>query len=154
MPGRGKTEAIFAVRQRMEKHQGKQTVLHMVFKDLEKACDRVPRQKVWRRIREKGVPEKCIRIKQDMYEGAITQVKSSVGLTDKIPVSVGLHQRFFLIPYISPIIMDVSAYRIKDLSPRGMLHADNIVLCGTRREEVEKKLEEWRKINVERKLFT
>ena len=62
MPGRGKTEAIFAVRQRMEKHQGKQTVLHMVFKDLEKACDRVPRQKVWRRIREKGVPEKCISI--------------------------------------------------------------------------------------------
>ena len=80
-----------------------------------------------------------------MYEGAITQVKSSVGLTDKIPVSVGIHQRFFLIPYISPIIMDVSACRIKDLSPRCMLHADNIVLCGTRREEVEKKLEEWRK---------
>ena len=78
MPGRGKTEAIFAVRQHMEKHQGKQTGLHMVFMDLEKACDRVPRQNVWRCMREKGVPEKCVRIIQDMNEGATTQVKSSV----------------------------------------------------------------------------
>ena len=35
-------------------------------------------------MREKGVP--------DMYERVRTQVKSSVGLTDKIPVSVWLHQ--------------------------------------------------------------
>ena len=60
----------------------------MVFMDLEKACDRVPRQKVWTCMSEKGVPEKCVRIIQDMDDGAITQVKSSVGLTDKIPVSV------------------------------------------------------------------
>ena len=31
-------------------------------------------------------------IVQDMYEGARTRVKSSVGLTDMIPVGVGLHQ--------------------------------------------------------------
>ena len=73
MPGRGKKEAIFAVRQRVEKHRG-----IMVYTDLEKACDRVPRQEVWRCMKEKGVSEKYVRILQDMYEGAITQVKSSV----------------------------------------------------------------------------
>ena len=43
-------------------------------------------------MREKGVPEKCVWIALDMYGGAITQVKSNVWLTDKIPVSVGLYQ--------------------------------------------------------------
>ena len=39
--------------------------------------------------------------------------------------------------------MDVLACGIKDLSRWCMLYADDIVLCGTGREEVEKKLEEW-----------
>ena len=73
----------------MEKHREKQKGLHIVFIDLEKAYDRVSRQDVWRRIREKGVPGKYVRIVQDMYEGARIRVKSSIGLTDKIPLSVG-----------------------------------------------------------------
>jgi hypothetical protein len=32
----------------------------------EKAYDRVPRQEVWRCMREKGVPEKFVRLIQDM----------------------------------------------------------------------------------------
>ena len=63
MPGRGTTYAIFAVRKRIEKHRGKQKGLHnMVFIDLEKDDDRVPRQEVWRCMREKGVHRKYIRM--------------------------------------------------------------------------------------------
>ena len=46
-------EAVFAVRQRMEK-QGKQ---NGKFVDLENECDRVPRQEVWRPNREKGLSD-------------------------------------------------------------------------------------------------
>ena len=46
--------------------------------------------------------------------------------------------------------MDVLARRIKDLSPWCMLDADDIVLCSTRSEVVEKKLEEWRRAMEDR----
>ena len=87
----------------------------MAFVDLEKACDRVPRQEVWRYIREKGVPEKYVMIVQDMYEGARTRLKSSVALTDMIPVGVGLHQGSSLNPYLFAMIMNVLARGKKDI---------------------------------------
>ena len=48
--------------------------------------------------------------------------------------------------------MDVLARGIKDLSPWCMLYADDIVLCGTSSEVVEKKLEEWRRAREDRGL--
>ena len=68
-------DAIFAVRQRIEK-QRKQDCI--IFIDLEKAYDRVPRQEVWRRNREKGLPDNYVMVVQDMYEGARTRVKTNV----------------------------------------------------------------------------
>ena len=68
MPGRGTTDAIFVVRQLIWRNIGKNRKDCMVFIDLEKAYDyrisRVPRQEVWRCMREKGVPKKYVMIVQ------------------------------------------------------------------------------------------
>ena len=81
MLGRRTADGIFAVRQRMEKHRGKQDCIFiMVFIiDLEKTYDRVSRQEVWRRKREKEGPDKYTRVMivQDMYEGARTRAKTN-----------------------------------------------------------------------------
>ena len=50
------------------------------------------------------------------------------------------------------MIMDVLARGIKDISPWCMLYADDIVLCGSRSEVVENKLEEWRRAMEDRGL--
>lgn len=65
---------------------------YYVFIDLEKAYDRIPREEIWRCMKEKGSPEKYVRILKDMSEGAMTKIRISVGATDVIPVLVGLHQ--------------------------------------------------------------
>ena len=50
-PGRGTTNVLFAAGQVIEKHRELQKELHLVFIDLERAYDRVPRQEVWRCLR-------------------------------------------------------------------------------------------------------
>ncbi|KAG8237341.1 hypothetical protein J437_LFUL014547 [Ladona fulva] len=92
MPGKGTTDAIFALRQLMERHREKQVGLHLMFIDPEKVYDRVARQEVWRYLRKKGVPEKYVRLVKEMYQGVKTQVRTSVGTTEGFHVAVGLHQ--------------------------------------------------------------
>ena len=50
------------------------------------------------------------------------------------------------------MIMDVLACGITDQLPWCMRYAHGIVLCGTRKEEVETKLEEWRRVMEDRGL--
>ena len=42
-------------------------------------------------LQKQGVPEKYVRLVKDTYEDARTQGKTSIGLTGKITVRVGLH---------------------------------------------------------------
>ena len=137
MPGRGTTDAIFAARQVIEKRREMQKELHMVFIDLEKAYDRVPRQGVWRCLREQGVPEKYVRLMKDTYEDAQTQVKTSIGLTGKITFRVGLPQGSTLSPYLFDMILDVMGRDSKN-QPPGVCCWQTISCCAALDETMQK----------------
>ena len=53
MPGKGPTNAMFALRMLMEKYRKGQRKLHCVFVNLEKAYDRVPKEELWYCMTEK-----------------------------------------------------------------------------------------------------
>jgi Reverse transcriptase (RNA-dependent DNA polymerase) len=46
MPGRSTMEAIFLIRQLMERYR-EQNDLHMIFIDLKKVYDKIPRNIIW-----------------------------------------------------------------------------------------------------------
>ena len=82
MPGKGTTDAIFALRMLMEKYREGQRELHRVFVDLEKAYDRFPREKLWYCMKKSGIVKKYVQFVQDIYERSETVVRCAVGTTE------------------------------------------------------------------------
>ncbi|KAH1208130.1 Secretory carrier-associated membrane protein 3 [Glycine max] len=145
MPGRSTMEAIYLLRRVMEQYRMDQQDLHLIFIDLEKAYDRVPREILWKALEKKGVRVAYIRAIQDMYDRVSTSVRTQGGESDDFPITIGLHQGSTLSPYLFTLILDVLTKQIQEIAPRCMLFADDIVLLGESREELNERLETWRR---------
>ncbi|KAL6546860.1 hypothetical protein OROMI_022581 [Orobanche minor] len=142
MPGRSATEAIHLVRRLMEKFRERRK--DMVFIDLEKAYDKIPRDVIWRSQEERSVSSPYVTAIKDMYSQVRTCVRTPVGDTQFFPVEVGLHQGSALSPLLFALILDVISRGIQDGVPWCMLFADDIVLVAESRRKVNVKLELWR----------
>ncbi|RZB84080.1 LINE-1 reverse transcriptase-like [Glycine soja] len=145
MPGRSTMEAIYLLRRVMEQYRMAQQDLHLIFIDLEKAYDRVPREILWKALEKKGVRVTYIRAIQDMYDRVSTSVRTQGGESDDFPITIGLHQGSTLSPYLFTLILDVLTEQIQEIAPRCMLFADDIVFLGESREELNERLETWRR---------
>ncbi|XP_068240948.1 uncharacterized protein [Palaemon carinicauda] len=101
-------------------------------------------QKVWRCLMEKRFSEKYAGITKDMYVGATTQVRSTVGATDKFKVKVGMHQGTALSHYMFDIVMDVMTSKVREEVSWSALLTDDILLTDLTRESVQLKIERGR----------
>ena len=80
-PGKSSMETIFALRILQKKYLEKRKELHMVFVDLKKAYDRIPRDRIWWSPRKRGLEEHYITVISDMYERSKTKVRTLTGST-------------------------------------------------------------------------
>jgi len=63
----------------------------MVFIDLEKAYDKMPREVLWWTLMKNRVPIKYIEIIKDMYGGVVANVRICGGITSDFSITIGLH---------------------------------------------------------------
>jgi hypothetical protein len=88
MPGRSTMEAIFLIRQLMERYKEQNKDLHMVFIGLEKAYDKIPRNVLWWALEKHKVSAKYITFIKDMYDNVVTSVRTNDGDTDDFPIKI------------------------------------------------------------------
>ena len=129
----------------MEKYRERKKDLHLVFIDLEKAYDSIPRSIVWDiivwdSIKNRGISRRYLEVIQDMYDRMATNIHTPVGMTEFFPIQVGLHQGSTLSSSIFMVIMEEISKSIWKTVPWCMLFADVIVLVAETKEEANSKL--------------
>jgi hypothetical protein len=145
MPGRSTMEAIFLIRQLMERCREQKKDLHLVFIDLEKAYDKVPKNVMWWALQKHKVSTKCIALIKDMYANVVTSVRTSDRNTNDFLINIGLHHGSALSPYLFALMMDEVTRDIQGGIPWCMLFVDDVVLMDESRTGVDQKLELWRR---------
>ena len=113
----------------------------MIFIDLEKAYHKVPRDLIGWVLHKRNVPRGYIEIIKDMYEGAITCVRTTCRETGEFTVTIGMHQGSAPSPYLFALIMDELTIHIQQEIPWCILFEDDIVLVDESRDGVNAKLE-------------
>ena len=81
--------------------------MYLVFVDLEKAFDRVPRVLIESCLRRKGVVECYVKALMKMYKEVLSQVKVESEDSKKFAVRMGIHQGLVLSPFMFAVVMDV-----------------------------------------------
>ena len=98
-PGRGCTDAVFTVKSALRKRRKHGLETWVIFLDLVKAFDRVPRAMLWMVLRKFGVPEKIVSLLIRLHENV--NVKFEVqGVTSNIKSNIGVKQGDILGPFL------------------------------------------------------
>ena len=97
---RGCADAIFSVRQLVEKSYEHRSKLFCVFVDLRKAYDSVPREALWQALLRLGVPPQAVALVKSFHTDMLASVRVAGGCTDPISVQNGLRQGCVMAPVL------------------------------------------------------
>ncbi len=96
--GRGCTDMIFVARQLVEKCREHDDTLFVLFVDLRKAYDSVPRSALWCVLEKCGVPPTMLSIIKSFHDQMQAEIRVGDSTTDSIQVLNGLRQGCTLAP--------------------------------------------------------
>ena len=90
--GRGTRDQIANIRWIMEKAREFQKNISLCFIDFAKAFDCVDHNKLWKILKEMGIPDRLTCLLRNLYAGQEATVRSGHGTTDWFQIGKGVHQ--------------------------------------------------------------
>ena len=98
-PGRGCSDAVFTIKMALKKRQEHGLESWVLFLDLVKAFDRVPRQLLWDVLLKFGVPQKLVKLLRSLHESVLVKFKVQE-ITHIINSIIGVKQGDILGPML------------------------------------------------------
>ena len=121
--GRGCSDMIFTVRQLVEKSWEHKAKFLLVFVDLKKAYDSVPREALWLALSKLGVPESLIQFIRSFHSGMQATIRLNNDTLEPIDVNNGLRQGCTMAPVLfnlySCLVIERWNERVRDLDGVG-----------------------------------
>ena len=96
--GCGCVDMIFCARKLMEKAREHRSDLFMLFVDLRKAYNSIPRQALWQVLHKYGIPTQLIQLIQSLHEGIKAEVAVGGTTCPVVEVNNGLRQGCTIAP--------------------------------------------------------
>jgi hypothetical protein len=88
----------------------------MVFIDMEKEYDKIPRNFMWWALDKDKVPTKYVTLIKDMYDKVVTSIRTSDNDANVFLINVGLHQGLALSPYLFALVINEVTRDIQGIS--------------------------------------
>ena len=82
----------------MEKARESQENIYFCFIDYTKAFDCVDHNKLWKILKEVGIPDQFTCLLRNMYAGQEATVRTGHGATDLFKIGKGVRQGYILLP--------------------------------------------------------
>ena len=114
--GRGTKDWIANIHWITEKAREFQKNLYFCFIDYAKAFDCVYHNKLWKILKEVGIPEQLTCLRRNLYAGQEASVRTGHGTTDWFKTGKGVHRGWILSPcFLGGSDSKVSARNVGDL---------------------------------------
>ena len=98
--GRGTRDQIANIRWIMEKAREFQKNIYFCFTDYAKAFDYVDHNKLWKILKEMGIPDHLTCLLRNLYAGQEATVRTGHGTTDWLQIGKGVRQGCILSPCV------------------------------------------------------
>ena len=96
--GRGPRDQVANICWIIEKAREFQKNLYFCFTDYDKVFDCVDHNKVWKILKEMGIPDHLTFLLRNLYAGQESTVKTGHGTTDWFQIGKGVRRAFILSP--------------------------------------------------------
>ena len=138
--GRGTRDQIANILWIIEKAREFQKNIYFCFSDYTKAFDCVDHSKLWKILKEMGIPDHLTCLLRNMYTVQEARVRTGHGTTDWFKIRKGVHQGYILSPCLFNLYGLEEAWagiKIAGRNIDNLRYADDTTLMAESEEELK-----------------